>query len=167
MHWVLLAILALVLIFSASRFPKLAFSLLAMLVAVAAGLYYMSDPASDGLPQSLDPSLVEVGNVTMSPYYAGAFRATGDITNHSDRFDLTDLIIRFSVEDCASVDGAGEECTPVSHVDERVRVHVPPGATRSFEQPVSPRRTAVEGKRRWKFKVVDVTGRTPLRARDG
>jgi hypothetical protein len=167
MHWVLLGVLALVLIFSASRFPKLAFSLLAVLVAVAAAMYYMSDPESDGLPQSLDPSLVEVGNVTMAPYYADAFRAIGDITNHSDRHDLTDLIIRFSVEDCVQREGAEEECTLVSHVDERVRVHVPPGATRSFEQPVSPRRTAVEGKRRWKFKVIEVTGRTPLRARDG
>lgn len=166
MHWVLLAILAVVLIASASRFPRLAFSLLAVLVAVAAGLYYMADPPSEGLPEHLEPAEVIVGNVTMTPYYAGGFRASGEISNQSTRYDLTDLTIRFSVEDCPSEDASSEDCTPLSSVEERVRVHVPPGATRTFEQPVSPRRTHVEGKRRWKFKVVDVTGRRPLRRLD-
>lgn len=166
MHWVLLAILAIVLIASASRFPKLAFSLLAVLVAVAAGLYYMADPTSEGLPERLEPSQVIVGNVTMVPYYAGGFRASGEITNESDRYDVTDLVIRFTVEDCPDADAPDEACKTVSQVEERVRVHVPPGATRSFEQPVSPRRTAVEGQRRWKFKVVGVTARRPLRLMD-
>lgn len=167
MHWVLLAALALVLVFSASRFPRLAFSLLAVLVAVAAGLYYMSDPPVEGVPQPLDPSMVEVGGVVMEPYYAGGYKASGVITNHSEGFDLTELVIRFSVEDCRSTDAGEEECILVSQVEERVRVHVPAGATREFEQPVSPRRTEVDGKRRWKFKVVGVTARKPLRNLDG
>lgn len=166
MHWVLIAVLALVLVFSASRFPRLAFSLLAVLVAVAAGLYYVSEPPVEGVPLSLDPSMVEVGGVVMEPYYAGAYRATGVITNHSEGHDLTDLVIRFSVEDCTSNDAGEEECKLVSQVEERVRVHVPAGATQEFEQPVSPRSTEVEGKRRWKFKVIEVTGRKPLRIDD-
>lgn len=163
MHWVLLAVLALVLIFSASRFPKLAFSLLAVLIAVAAGLYYLSDPPSDGLPERLDPSQVQVGGVTMAPYYAGGFKATGSITNNSEHYDLTELVIRFTVEDCVDGEASEPACNTLSQADERVRVHVPPGATRSFEQPVSPQRTRVEGTRRWKFKVVEVEGRRPLR----
>ncbi len=166
MHWLLLAVLALVLIASASRFPKLAFSLLAVLVAVAAGLYYTSDPPSEGLPERLEPSQVVVGNVTMVPYYAGGFKASGEITNQSEHYDLTDLVIRFSVHDCPDIDTPDEECELLSQVEERIRVHVPPGATRPFEQPVSPRHSEVEGKRRWKFKVVDVTARKPLRLID-
>lgn len=166
MHWLLFAVLAAVLVFSASRFPKLAFSLLALLIAVAAGLYYMSEPPPKGRPEPLDASMVEVSNVTMSPYYASGFKASGDITNHSTDHDLTDLVIRFTVEDCVADDNPAEECKVVSQVEERIRLHVPPGATRSFEQPVSPRRTTVEGNRRWKFKVVDVTARKPLRYLD-
>ncbi|KAA3632125.1 MAG: hypothetical protein DWQ08_03940 [Proteobacteria bacterium] len=163
MHWVLLAVLALVLIFAASRFPKLAFSLLAVLIAVAAGLYYVSDPPSDGLPEHLDPSQVEVDNVIMAPYYAGGFKATGVIRNHSEHYDLTELVIRFTVEDCIDAEGDEKTCSVLSQVEERVLIHVPPGTAKSFEQPVSPRRTKVEGTRRWKFKVVEVEGRRPLR----
>lgn len=165
MHWVLLAILAIVLIASASRFPKLAFSLLAVLVAVAAGLYYIDEPPSEGLPEHLDPAQVTVHNVTMVPYYAGGFKADGEVTNQSADYDLTGLTIRFSVEDCVDID-VDDSCKPVSQTEQRVLVHVPPGATRTFEQPVAPRRTAVEGKRRWKFKVVDVSARRPLRRVD-
>ena len=164
MHWVLIAVLAVVLVASASRFPKLSFSLLVVLIAAAAGFYYMDDQVSGGLPESLEPSQVAVRNVTMVPYYAGAFRANGEIVNQSPDHDLTELVIRFSVEDCPETDSTAEECEHVSYQEQRVRVHVPPGATRSFEQPVSPPRTDVSGKRRWTFKVVDVTGRRPLRA---
>jgi hypothetical protein len=167
MYWVLLGFLALVLIFAASHFPKLAFSLLAVLVAVAAGLYYVSEPPTRGAPRPLDPSEVTVSGVVMTPYYAGSFKANGQITNNSTQYDLTDLVIRFSVEDCPSQAAEDDEhCKPVSQAEERVRIDVPPGATREFEQPVSPRHTAVEGKRRWKFKVVSVTGREPLRGLD-
>ncbi|GJL81496.1 MAG: hypothetical protein DHS20C01_11300 [marine bacterium B5-7] len=168
MYWALLAVLAILLIVSASRFPKLSFSLLAVLVAVAAGLYYVTDPPGEGLPEKLDAASVEVSNVTMTPYYAGGFRAVGNITNHSGHDDLTDLVIRFSVEDCidSSDPDAGETCRLLSEVDERVRLHVSPGDTQPFETTVAPRHTDTEGRRRWKFKVVDVKGRKPLRRMD-
>ncbi|MCZ7598683.1 MAG: hypothetical protein M5U09_14420 [Gammaproteobacteria bacterium] len=162
MHWLLLAVLALLLILAASRYPRLAYSLLVVLIAVAAGLYYMSDPPAEGIPRELDTSEVVIENVTMVPYYAGAFRADGDISNRSEYFDLTELVIRFVLEDCP-VDSSSDGCVTVSETEERVRVHVPMRSTRPFEQPVSPRRSAVEGERRWRYEVVSVTGRKPLR----
>jgi hypothetical protein len=165
MHWVLLAVLALLLIATASRFPKLAFSLLGVLVAVAAAMYYVTEPTSDGLPESFDVSQVEVSNVRMTPYYAGGFKAVGEIANHSSDHDITELVVRFSVEDCPQQGDSAEGCALVSEVDKQIRLHVPPGAVRTFESPVDPRRTSVDGKRRWRFKVIDVTARVPSRTR--
>src|SRR5690606_27495443 len=115
MHWLLLAVLALMLILAASRYPRLAYSLLVVLIAVAAGLYYMSDPPAEGIPRELDTSEVVIENVTMVPYYAGAFRADGNISNRSEHFDLTELVIRFVLEDCP-VGSTSDGCTTVSEV---------------------------------------------------
>ncbi len=169
MHWILLAVLAGVLVATASRFPKLAFSLLALMVAVAAALYHLTDTDGQGGLKPLDPAQVKVDGIRMSPYYADGFKASGKITNNSPEFDVTELSIRFSVEDCivTTASDTGDECSIVAQLVESIRLHIPPGATRGFEQPVFPRRIAVQGERRWTFKVVDVTGRRPLRLLDG
>jgi hypothetical protein len=167
MHWILLAVLAVVLIVTSSRFPKLGFSLLGLLTASAAGLYYMSDDIKPGRLQTLEPSMITIENIQMSPSYRESFKASGSIRNTSPDHDVTELSIRFSVNDCPSTAVEdSSECEVISQVVEPFRLHIPLGGKVSFEQSVSPRRVLVKGSRRWTFKVVEVKGRVPLRTLD-
>lgn len=165
MHWILLAALAVILIGAAYRYPRLAFSLLALIVAAAAGLYYFADDDGQGGVRALDAAAVQLAEVRITPSYAGSFKASGAIRNLSPEFDITEVSIRFELKDCAAdaSTGSPDACAPVSHVVESVRAHVPPGGEHRFEQSLAPRATRVEGERRWTFEVVDVAGRRPLR----
>jgi len=164
MHWILLVVLAVILVITASRYPRLAFSMLGVLLVVAAGLYYLTEEEGQVQRATLEPASVEIVGIKMLPAYADAFGATGVIVNHSRTHDIRALSIRFTVNDCPEANTSElSDCTVISQVTEQIRIHVPLGGKQHFEQSVSPRSIKVSGKRRWTFKVVDVTGRIPLR----
>ncbi len=167
MHWILLAVLAVILIITAFRYPKLAFSLLGVFVAIAAALYYLVDEQGQGQLETLGNTSVTIENIKMSPAYRDSFLATGTIVNHSRTHDITELSIRFSVNDCPeqSADDAND-CTVIAQAIEPFRVHIPLDGRARFEESVAPRRVKVEGVRQWTFKVMEVKGRVPLRVLD-
>ena len=139
--------------------------MLGIFVAVAAALLYLVEEEGQGQLENLDPAVVSITGIKMVPAYADSFRATGTIVNHSEDHDITELSIRFSVNDCDSAE-ADANCTTLSQVVEPVRLHVPAAGSAGFEESVSPRRVKVSGVRRWTFKVTEVKGRVPLRRRD-
>lgn len=164
MHWFLFAGLAMILIATAFRVPKLAFSMFCGLLALAAALYYTTGEEEQSHLVELESSMVEIRDIKMASAYAGAFRATGVIVNKSDEFDISGLSVRFSVNDCPSETALSlEECKNVSHTTEPLQFHIPANGSVAFEQSVLPRKIKVEGSRRWSFKVLNVEGRRPLR----
>ena len=163
MHWILLAIVAVLLIAMAGRFPKVAFSLLAVLIAVATALYQLVGDQEGSLEQ-MQVADVSLSEVRLKSYYADGFKATGKIHNHSEHHDLTEVVIQFTVMDCQDAASTAQpDCESLLSMEKQIRVHVPFGESQPFETTLQPGELKFSGQRRWKFKVARVTGRTPLR----
>ncbi|MFT5112240.1 MAG: hypothetical protein ACI8P9_001564 [Parasphingorhabdus sp.] len=164
MHWILLSIVAVLLIAMAGRYPRVAFSLLAILIAGAAGLYHLVDEELVGMKQ-IDITDVGITDIKLNSYYADGFRISGNIRNQSVSQDVSEVDLHFSVLDCpeASVVVSESECNLITELTRKVRIHVPFSETTKFETTIQPGELKITGERRWKFKIVGVTGRTPLR----
>ena len=162
MHWILLAIIAVLLILMAGRYPKVAFSLLGVLVAAVVALYQLFDDQEGGL-KDISVEQVKIQDIRLTPYYADGFRVSGTIQNQSEDHDISELEIRFSVLDCPTGSEDNADCQTVSELSRKVRVHIPYSESTLFETTIQPGELKMQGERRWKFKVIGVTGRTPLR----
>ena len=164
MHWILFAIIAVLLIAMAGRSPRLAFSLLAILIAIGVALYQLVEE-EQGSIGSFPVEDVSIRDVRMKSYYADGFKVSGTIDNQSETHDVTELELRFTILDCVKKqdDPDQENCTEIRQLSRSVRVHIPFGESAGFDTTLQPGDLKLAGERRWKFKVVDVTGRAPLR----
>ena len=97
MHWIVLGIVGLTLVVSASRFPRLAFALLGVLIAVAVitvQLNSKNDERSDAL---ISNSEVELAQVALTSGYAGSYDMKGILRNRSLTSSIVEVVVLIEI----------------------------------------------------------------------
>ena len=151
MHWILLGVIALALIIMSARFPRIAFSTLAVLIGVVVFLIMMSsDTGFDGR-QKLPPEDVRIENPVMIPAYADSYRFGARIVNSNSEVILKAVTISVTMSDCS--DESETYCQVIGQSDERINITIPPGQARDLERVITFDAASPEAWVKWKFQV--------------
>ena len=160
MHWIVLGIVGLTLVVSASRFPRLAFSLLGVLIAVAVitvQLNSKNDERSDSL---ISNSEIELSQVTMNLGYAGSYDMKGILGNRSLASSIVEVVVQIKMLDCPT-QGKTDwvDCNELGSTSTRITSDVPPGHNQEFNTNLSIHEPNVSGYLTWDYRISRVIGR--------
>ena len=160
MHWFVLGIIGLTLVVSASRYPRLAFTLLVVLLAVAVIIYQLNlknDERSDSL---ISDSEVELSQVTMTPGYAGSYDMKGILRNDSLVSSIVEVVVQIEMLDCPT-QGKTERsnCNGLGWVTARITKNVPPGQKQQITTNLSFPASEDSGYITWDYQISQVIGR--------
>ena len=160
MHWFVLGIIGLTLVVSASRYPRLAFTLLVVLLAVAVIIYQLNlknDERSDSL---ISDSEVELFQVTMTPGYAGSYDMKGILRNDSLVSSIVEVVVQIEMLDCPTQGKTDRgNCNGLGWVTARITKNVPPGQTQVFNTNLSFPTSEDSGYITWDYQISQVIGR--------
>jgi len=160
MHWFVLGVIGLSLVVSASRYPRLAFTLLVVLLALAAitlQLNSKNDERSDSL---ISDSEVELSQVTLTPGYAGSYDMEGMLRNDSLVSSIVEVAVQIEMLDCPT-QGKTDwvNCNELGSVTARITTDVPPGQHQEFNTNLSFPASDVSGYITWDYQISQVIGR--------
>ena len=160
MHWFVLGVIGLSLVVSASRYPRLAFTLLVVLLALAAitlQLNSKNDERSDSL---ISDSEVELSQVTLTPGYAGSYDMEGMLRNDSLVSSIVEVAVQIEMLDCPT-QGKTDwvNCNELGSVTARITTDVPPGQSQEFNTNLSFPASDVSGYITWDYQISQVIGR--------
>jgi hypothetical protein len=160
MHWFVLGVIGLSLVVSASRYPRLAFTLLVVLLALAAitlQLNSKNDERSDSL---ITDSEVELSQVTLTPGYAGSYDMEGMLRNDSLVSSIVEVAVQIEMLDCPT-QGKTDwvNCNELGSVTARITTDVPPGQSQEFNTNLSFPASDVSGYITWDYQISQVIGR--------
>ncbi len=160
MHWIVLGIVGLTLVVSASRFPRLAFVLLGVLIAVAVitvQLNSKNDERSDSL---ISNSEVELSQVTLTSGYAGSYNMKGILSNRSLASSIVEVVLEIEMLDCPTPGKTDRvQCNELGWTTARITSDVPPGHNQEFNTNLSIHATKVSGYLIWDYQISNVIGR--------
>ena len=160
MHWIVLGIVGLTLVISASRFPRLAFALLGVLIAVVVitvQLNSKNDERSDSL---ISNSEVELSQVTLTSGYAGSYNMKGILSNRSLASSIVEVVLEIEMLDCPTQGKTDRvDCNDLGSKTTRITSDVPPGHNQEFNTNLSIHATEVSGYLIWDYQISDVIGR--------
>ena len=160
MHWFVLGIIGLTLVVSASRYPRLAFTLLVVLLALAVITYQLNlknDERSDSL---ISDSEVELSQVTMTSGYAGSYDMEGFLRNDSLVSSIVEVVVQIEMLDCPAQSKTDRvNCNKLGSVTARITTDVPPGEAQQFNTNLSFPASQVSGYITWDYQISQVIGR--------
>ena len=160
MHWFVLGIIGLTLVVSASRYPRLAFTLLVVLLAVAVIIYQLNlknDERSDSL---ISDSEVELSQVIMTPGYAGSYDMKGILRNDSLVSSIVEVVVQIEMLDCPTQGKTDRvDCNELGRTTTRITSDVPPGHNQEFNTNLSIQASKVSGYLTWDYQISKVIGR--------
>ncbi len=151
MQWVLLGIIAVALIVMSSRYPKVAFSLLGLLIAITAALFYSTTDSALLNRSKIALSDIRIQNPVMTPAYADSYRFNARLVNNSESVPLKEVTISITMYDCA--DDTQQSCQTIGQAEERININVPPTQARDVARTVSFHSASPEAFVRWDFQV--------------
>jgi hypothetical protein len=153
MQWALLAIIVVGLFLISGRYPRVAFSVLAIIIiATAVTLLLTTDKATLGR-QKVPASSVVVENTLVVPAYAGSYRITGRLINQDTSTDLKEITLSVAMQDCE--DQSESACQIVGQAIKRINQRVPAGQARDFTTNIYFGEPRISGIIQWKFEVTD------------
>ncbi|NKB77416.1 MAG: hypothetical protein GKR96_10350 [Gammaproteobacteria bacterium] len=153
MQWVLLGIIAIALILMSSRYPKAAFSLLGLLVAITAFLFYATTDSGFLSRSKLISSNIQIENAIMTPAYADSYRFNARLVNIDEAIALKEVTISITMFDCA--DETQSSCQVIGQAEERINVEIPPQQARDVARTISFYSASPEAFVRWSYLVTD------------
>ncbi len=153
MQWALLAIIVVGLFLISGRYPKVAFSVLGVLVvATVITLLLTTDKATVGR-QKVAATSVVVENTVVTPAYAGSYRITGRLLNQDATTDLKEITLSVAMQDCQ--DPSESACQIVGQAVKRINLRVPAGQARDFATNIYIGEPWISGIIRWQFEVTE------------
>lgn len=150
MQWALLAVIVIALFLLSGRYPRIAFSILGVLVVSVIGLILLTEDDAALHKERIAPGDVEVESIAGSPAYGGSHRLTGRVKNHHASAELKELALSIIMQDCGD-----SGCEVVGQAEERVNLRVPAGQARDFSVTVYLGEPVISGTIGWKFTVTD------------
>ncbi|MEJ2565779.1 MAG: hypothetical protein P8164_02820 [Gammaproteobacteria bacterium] len=135
MIWGLLGlILVLVLIgvaFTNSNAGRVLPVALAMVIGIIGYLAWYQNHELDLSKRRIPVAEVELADMKITHETRGR-QVTGRVRNHSQKYTLTELQLRVSMEDCAK----NGHCEVINQTDITLKPEVPPGQARDFREPL-------------------------------
>ena len=163
MHWIVLGIVALALVIAAGRYPRFAFTTLALLVMTAVLLAKLIPGEREHAAAVITPAEIVISSLDGSPAYAGSFNVSGRVQNQSKVASLIELTIKISLDDCetttTSVSGDDRNCQSLGAQTRRVSLDVPVEEARDFWVNVSFPNALLRGEPAWQVEVISALGR--------
>ena len=151
MHWILLGVIAIALIIMSARYPKIAFSLLALLIAIVSAVIVTSTDSGFVARQKLPPEDVKIENPVMIPAYADSYRFNARLVNNNNEAILKETTLSITISDCS--DQSETYCQVIGQTEQRFTVTIPPGQARDVERMVSFDAASPESWVKWTYKV--------------
>ncbi|HJP11236.1 MAG: hypothetical protein CMK60_08585 [Proteobacteria bacterium] len=160
MHWVALGIIGIGLIVAASRYPKLAFGILAGLIGTVLVVVKFNSDEHERSALLVLAGDVEFSNILFSPGYAGSYNMSGRLINRSIKSGIAEVGLSVTMLDC-SLESAGIEsdCSELAEVYTRISIEIPPGQTKEFSTNLPFPDRPPKGETRWAYVVDGVIGR--------
>ena len=159
MHWILLGVIALALVVTAVRYPRLAFAILVALIAGAVLMLQMIPGERERESARMSVSDVQLLMVHIAPAYAGGFDLSGRLENRSDDAELSEATLEVELRDCHDdLDGAAGNCPVLGVATPQIVLIVPPGQARDFSVSITFPRVQVRGEADWQYTVRAVRG---------
>ena len=160
MHWLVLGIVGLTLVVSASRYPRLAFTLLVVLIAVAIMTIQLNSKNDERSDSLISDSEVELSQVTLTSGYAGSYDMTGILRNHSLDSSIVEVVVHIEMLDCPT-HGKTDlvDCNGLGWATARITKDVPPGQKQAFNANLSFPESKVAGYITWNYGISNVIGR--------
>ncbi len=152
MQWALLAVILIGLFLISGKFPKLAFSVFGLLVAiVVATLVFTSDKIIQETAR-ISKSDITLSNMTVIPAYGGSYRVSGRLQNSHEEVELRETTLTAFLLDC---DSEGN-CVPVGQETTRLNTRVPAGQARDFQTNLYFGAATIQGQADWRYEVTTV-----------
>ena len=163
MHWIVLGIIALALIITASSYPRLAFGLLAAFLGVGILLVQVIPGERESAQNIVDASDVEISKVNVVGAYAGSFALSARVFNRSLTSSLSELTLTISLDDCSDASendqDRDQQCQSLGSSTVQVAVNIPANEARDFQVNLSFPSAMVRGSARWRVEPVSAIGR--------
>ena len=151
MQWILLLIIVASLFYLSRYFPKIAFSVLGVLVVGAGVMVLTTTEMAQFNRGKIANQDILIENPVLTPTYAEGYRFNARLFNANQAHSLRELVISITMLDCAG-DGP-ESCRVIGQEDERINVRIPPGQARDVARTLSFDNAAASGALQWEFKV--------------
>lgn len=159
MHWILLGVIALALVVTAVRYPRLAFAILVVLIGGAVLMLQMIPGERERESARMSVSDVQLLMVHIAPAYAGSFDLSGRLENRSGDAELSEATLEVELRDCHDdLDGAAGNCPVLGVATPQIVLIVPPGQARDFSVSITFPRVQVRGEADWQYTVRAVRG---------
>ena len=160
MHWIVLGIVGLTLVVSASRFPRLAFALLGVLIVGAVIIVQLNSKNDERSDSLISDSEVELSQVAMTSGYAGSYDMKGILRNGSLVSSIVEVVVQVEMLDCPTqVETHRVNCNGLGWATARITKDVPPGQNQAFNTNLSFPTSEVSGYISWDYQVSQVIGR--------
>ena len=161
MHWIVLGIIALALIITASSYPRLAFGLLAAFLGIGILLLQVIPGERESAQNMIDASLGEISQVNVVDAYAGSFDLSARVFNRALASSLSELTLRISLDDCSDPgeNGQDQHCQSLGSSTVQVAVNIPANEARDYQVNLSFTSAVVRGSARWIVEPVSALAR--------
>jgi hypothetical protein len=151
MQIVLLAIIVIALLYLSRYFPKVAFSVLGLLVLGASAIIFTSTDVARNAQSRVSSETVEIENPVMSPAYGRSYRFNARLKNTHESIALREIIVSITLLDCKTE--SETECATLGQTEQRIIVQIPPQQARDVSRTLSFDGADPLGTIRWQFKV--------------
>jgi HAMP domain-containing protein len=154
--WWLILVLVVIAAFAVPRFGKAVLVGAAILVAIVCAFWISANVEEKRARTRIAAREVELEEITLSPSSGETYILAGRIHNHSARYTLTGLEMRFTARDCPDT----ADCEVVGQSEKSLYLSIPPGQTRevSDEYVFFSGLGAPRGTRKWNYDITSVSG---------
>lgn len=152
MQWLLLALIVIALLFMSTRYPRAAFSMLGVLLAVGVAVYVVSEQRQTRSSESILLQEIVLEDASMAPAYADSYVFSARLVNSSDKASLSEAVIGIKMLDCPDADS--DACLILGGTEERVVVRIPPGQARDVTRNIYFQAAKPRGVVKWRYRVL-------------
>lgn len=154
MQWILLGAVIIALLLMASRSPKIAISLLVLLIIFWTAFYYYTKNVVKIDQDLADQGKVSVSGFKLTPGYRDSYNLSARLNNHTTTHTITEVRLRISLEDCPKNDQTkGPSCIVVGNIDEIISIIIPPRQARDITRNPYFGAVQLQGKPHWTYKI--------------
>ena len=159
MHWALLGVIALALVALAYRYPRLAISLLAVLILLGLGGYWLQSKQQPGEAQ-ISPEDVVFTAISIGPGYAGSWNLSVRVHNQSLLTEMREMALRIERFDCPpTTQSVGPtQCEVMGEVVKFISVDVAPREHKNVKVNLIFPRVQPIHQLRWQYVIEKVDG---------
>ena len=156
MHWILLTIIGVTLIFVSYRLPNVALGTLIALLLAGVIAYFATEDVSD-TRSSVETTVITLSNLNLEPSYADSYQLTGRIENQDPSSMLSSARVTITLQDCLKKPEDNQDhCTIISEQNEGLHLMVPPAQASDFSISFFPGELHLQGELRWKVTLIEV-----------